>query len=144
MSGAMNCELCGLAGGLPIWANEELRVIRVEDPSFPAFYRVIWNEHVAEFSDLPAAARHRCLDVVATVELTLRQQLAPTKVNLASLGNMTPHLHWHVIARFEWDSHFPQPIWASAQRDADVTRMQRLRASLTDLDRAVGAALADL
>ena len=144
MSGAASCELCGLVGGLPVWARDDLRVVRVEDPAFPAFYRVIWNEHVAEFSDLAAADRHRCLDVVAIVELTLRRQLAPTKVNLASLGNMTPHLHWHVIARFDWDSHFPHPIWAPAQRDADVTRMQRLRASLTDLDRAVGAALADL
>ena len=144
MSAAAPCELCGLVGGLPIWANDELRVVRIEDAAFPAFYRVIWNGHVAEFSDLSAAERHRCLDVVAVVELTLRQQLAPTKVNLASLGNMTPHLHWHVVARFDWDSHFPNPIWAAAQREADVTRMQRLRASLSDLDRALVAALADL
>jgi diadenosine tetraphosphate (Ap4A) HIT family hydrolase len=48
----------------------------------------------------------------------LRAQLAPLKMNLASLGNQTPHLHWHVIPRFADDSHFPQSVWGTRQRDA--------------------------
>jgi diadenosine tetraphosphate (Ap4A) HIT family hydrolase len=52
------------------------------------------------------------------VEQALREQLQPTKVNVASLGNMVPHVHWHVIARFDWDSHFPSPVWAAAQRES--------------------------
>ena len=39
--------------------------------------------------------------------------LAPDKINLASLGNMVPHLHWHVIPRWRGDRHFPDPIWAA-------------------------------
>ena len=66
----------------------------------------------AEFTDLAPDERAECMDVVARVERVLREQLQPTKINLASLGNMVPHLHWHVIARFDWDSHFPQPVWA--------------------------------
>ena len=42
----------------------------------------------------------------------MRQVLNPTKINLASLGNMTPHLHWHVIPRFADDVNFPNPVWA--------------------------------
>ena len=57
-----------------------------------------------EFTDLAPAERAECMEAVAAVERVLREQLAPTKVNLASLGNLTPHLHWHVIARFDWDS----------------------------------------
>ena len=38
--------------------------------------------------------------------------------NLASLGNLVPHLHWHVIPRFASDSHYPQPIWGTRQRDS--------------------------
>jgi len=38
------------------------------------------------------------------------------KMNLASLGNQTPHVHWHVVPRFRDDRHFPGPIWAAAQR----------------------------
>ncbi|WP_394408535.1 HIT family protein [Roseateles sp. BYS78W] len=101
--------------------TEKFRVIRVVDGEearrFPAFYRLIWNDHVAEFSDLSVADRHACMDAVAEIERVLRSLLHPTKVNLAALGNVVPHLHWHVIARFDWDSHFPAPVWAAAQRD---------------------------
>ncbi len=48
----------------------------------------------------------------------MRSRLSPLKMNLASLGNLTPHVHWHVIARFADDSHYPQPVWGAPQRDA--------------------------
>ena len=124
------CPLCTEDGGVLVWRGAHLRVIRANEAGFPAFYRVVWNAHVAEFSDLSAAERVHCMDAVAVVEQALRQHLAPTKVNLAALGNMVPHLHWHVIARFDWDSHFPSPVWAPAQRDGDVAREASLRAAL--------------
>lgn len=55
--------------------------------------------------------------VVFAVETVLRERLKPRKINLASLGNMTPHLHWHVVPRFETDPHFPQPVWGQQQRE---------------------------
>jgi diadenosine tetraphosphate (Ap4A) HIT family hydrolase len=55
---------------------------------------------------------------VFAVEAALRRSLAPDKVNVASLGNQIPHVHWHVIPRFADDSHFPQPVWCAPQRDA--------------------------
>jgi diadenosine tetraphosphate (Ap4A) HIT family hydrolase len=138
------CHLCAEPGGEPVWSDGLLRVVRVEDtPDSPAFYRVIWNAHVAELSDLGTADLHHCMEAVVCVERVLRQHLRPTKMNVATLGNMVPHLHWHVIARFDWDSHFPYPIWGPAQRTADPVQLKRLRASLADLDRAVAAALAD-
>ncbi len=138
------CPLCAEPGGIPVWSDDRLRVVRVDDtPAFPAFYRVIWNAHLAELSDLGVDDLHHVMDTVVCVERTLRPHVSPTKVNVASLGNVVPHLHWHVIARFAWDSHFPQPIWGELQRDADPVLLQRLRASLTDLDRAVAAALSD-
>ena len=111
------CPLCAADGGLVIARTPRFRVVRVTDePAFPAFYRLIWADHVAEFSDLPDTDRHACMDAVTEIERVLRSLLAPTKVNLASLGNVVPHLHWHVIARFDGDSHFPAPIWAEAKR----------------------------
>ena len=136
------CELCDGDGGRLVLRTTRWRVVRVPDPSFPAFYRVIWNAHVAEFTDLSAAERAECIDVVARVERVLRDKLAPTKINLASLGNQVPHLHWHVIARFDWDSHFPGPIWAQPQRAlGDSSAEARLPISLGELDLAVAAAL---
>jgi diadenosine tetraphosphate (Ap4A) HIT family hydrolase len=120
-----------------------LRVIRADEPGFPAFYRVVWNAHVAEFSDLAATDRLHCMEAVARVESLLREHLRPDKVNLAALGNMVPHLHWHVVARWRWDSHFPSPIWAPPQRAVDAGQWAAVSARLPALDAAIAAALAE-
>lgn len=129
-----SCPLCAQDGGQLVWSGEKLRVIRADEVGFPAFYRVVWNAHVAEFTDLNAFERAHCMDVVALVEQALRQHLQPTKINLAALGNMVPHLHWHVIARFDWDSHFPAPVWATAQRPSPAAQEAALQARLPALE----------
>ena len=122
----MTCPLCTSDGGQLVWRGTHLRVIRADEPGFPAFYRVVWNAHVAEFSDMDAIQRQHCMDAVTVVEQALREHLVPTKINLAALGNMVPHLHWHVIARFGWDSHFPAPVWASPVRQRSPERESAL------------------
>jgi diadenosine tetraphosphate (Ap4A) HIT family hydrolase len=136
-----NCELCQQAGGHLVWLRDAWRVIRVNDADFPAFYRVVHRHHVAEFSDLAEPQRQRCMQLVGTVERVLIDRLQPTKINLAAFGNMVPHLHWHVIARFGWDSHFPQPVWGVRQRELQPAAASRLSCSLAELDAAVVAAL---
>ena len=135
------CPLCEEAGGVPVFEGPRWRVIRAADASFPAFYRVVWTEHVAEFSSLSAEHRSECMDVVCAVEQALIAALQPTKINLAALGNAVPHLHWHVIARFEADSHFPQPVWGVRQREV-ASPERLLRTGLLELDALVAEALA--
>lgn len=130
----MACLLCEQPGGPLVHQGPRWRVIRAAEAAFPAFYRVVWQEHVAEFTDLDAAARAECLTVVAEVESALRRHLQPTKVNLAALGNQVPHLHWHVIARFTDDSHFPDPVWAAPKRAVDAALTSRLTAALPALE----------
>jgi len=137
-----DCVLCREAGGLPVWQGAQLRVIRAQEEGFPAFYRVIWTAHAAELSDLSEVDRNTCMAVVAAVERVLRTQLQPTKINLAALGNMVPHLHWHVIARHDWDSHFPAPVWANPLRARDLAREAQLQDALADCDAAIAQALA--
>jgi diadenosine tetraphosphate (Ap4A) HIT family hydrolase len=136
-----SCELCQNAGGHLIWLQGGWRVIRVADEAFPAFYRVIYQRHIAEFSQLELQEQQRCMRLVAAVEGVLLSELRPTKVNLAAFGNMVPHLHWHVVARFDWDSHFPQPIWGVRQRDVTPPAAAWLGLALDALDVAVTAAL---
>lgn len=134
----MTCPLCTTDGGLVVARTDQFRVIRVVDGDearrFPAFYRLIWSAHVAEFSDLTDTDRHACMDAVTDIERVLRSLLAPTKVNLAALGNVVPHLHWHVIARFDWDSHFPAPVWAAAQRLSPAAQEGAVRDRLPALE----------
>jgi diadenosine tetraphosphate (Ap4A) HIT family hydrolase len=136
------CPLCDAAGGTLVFQGEAFRVIRANEAGFPAFWRLVWTRHVAEFSELSAAERSQCMEAVATIESVVRAALAPTKINLAALGNVVPHLHWHVIARFERDTHFPAPVWAAASRDADVAFLADIEARCAEVDKAICAALA--
>lgn len=136
------CSLCAGLGGALVFRGKAFRVIRADEAGFPAFYRVVWSEHVAEFSDLDAEDRSLCMRAVHEVEQVLREHLQPTKINLAALGNMVPHLHWHVIARFEWDSHFPAPLWAPPQRQVDPVRLQALQQQLPLVEQALTGRLA--
>lgn len=143
MSAVAGCVLCETVGGRQLFDAPKFRVIHAAEAGFPAFYRVVWKDHAAEFSDLSREDRLLCLDAVATVEQCLRAHLAPTKINLAALGNAVPHLHWHVIARFDWDSHFPGSVWATAQREVPSERWAPIEAKLpameTELRQRLGA-----
>lgn len=107
-----DCVLCQEPGGRLVFSCPQFRLIHASEPGLEAFYRIIWNAHVPEWSDLPEAQRWLCMQAVAVVEQAMRDVLAPRKINIASLGNHVPHLHWHVIARFDWDGYFPAPVWA--------------------------------
>jgi diadenosine tetraphosphate (Ap4A) HIT family hydrolase len=126
------CELCELKAE-PVWRDDKLAIILVDDPAYPGFCRVIWNQHVKEMSDLAPADRMMLNDAVWHVELALRDVMAPGKVNVASLGNMVPHLHWHVIPRFADDAHFPNPVWTEAVRQTDAPVLAARRALLPKL-----------
>jgi len=111
------CAFCEGDGGEVLWRDASCRVVLTPEP-FAGFCRVIWNTHVRELTDLDPRDRTHLMTVVFAVEAALRARLSPLKVNVASLGNQTPHVHWHVIPRFADDSHFPQPVWGERQRDA--------------------------
>jgi len=136
------CELCEAEGGRLVLSNEFLRVVLVDEPDFPGFTRVIWNDHVREMSDLAAGQQQRLMQTVFAVERAQRAVLAPEKVNLASLGNVTPHLHWHVIPRFADDSQFPQPIWGSRLRDRSENALESGCAQLDRLRRRIAEEVA--
>lgn len=112
-----DCELCAQAGGELLWRDNRCRVVLVNDLEYPGFCRVIWNGHVREMTDLDTADRQHCMRVVLAVEQALRKAVRPHKINLASFGNLTPHVHWHVIPRHLDDAHFPQAVWGERQRD---------------------------
>jgi diadenosine tetraphosphate (Ap4A) HIT family hydrolase len=131
-----NCELCQLAAPTVV-ENDKFAVILVDDAGYPGFCRVIWRKHVREMSDLSREDRLLLNDAVVEVEQAVREVMAPTKINLASLGNVVPHLHWHVIPRYTDDAHFPAPVWATAVRETDAAVLDARRALLPQLASAI-------
>ena len=117
-----SCELCARDGGELLWQDGFLRVVLVPDADYAGFCRVILKRHVAEMTDLDPAERARLMNAVYAVEQSLRELMRPDKINLASLDNVVPHLHWHVIPRFRDDCHFPAPIWAPPAREQSSSR----------------------
>ncbi|WP_248321126.1 HIT family protein [Caballeronia sp. Sq4a] len=133
----MDCVFCRKDGGEVLWSDDALRVVLADEPDWPGFCRVIWGAHVAEMSDLADADRARVMTAVNGVERAMRRVLVPEKINLASLGNQVPHLHWHVIPRFSNDSRFPLPVWAPRQRTVSEAQLGKRRAQATLLREAV-------
>lgn len=130
-STALSCELCATPGGVVLWESPSCRVVRVEDPNYPGFCRVIWKVHAREMTDLDQGQRHYLMSVVFAVEATVRKLFKPDKINLASFGNMVPHVHWHVIPRWTDDRHFPEPVWGSVHREGLVKRADVSNEELT-------------
>jgi diadenosine tetraphosphate (Ap4A) HIT family hydrolase len=140
MTVVQGCELCALS--VPTVAeNDKFSVIIVDDTHYPGFCRVIWRAHVREMSDLSRADRSLLNDAVIEVEQALREVMGPTKINVASLGNVVPHLHWHVIPRYTDDAHFPAPVWANAVRETDAAVLDTRRALLPQLADAIARRL---
>jgi diadenosine tetraphosphate (Ap4A) HIT family hydrolase len=131
------CELCTTTGGTLAWKGALCRVVIVDDPDYPGFCRVILNRHAAEMTDLTTDEQQELMRIVFVVETVVREVVKPDKINLASLGNMVPHVHWHVIPRWREDRCFPNPIWAPPSRTAagitaatDPTWARQLREEL--------------
>ncbi len=137
------CDLCNNTGGELLHHTAQWRVVLVDDPHYPGFCRVIWNEHIKEMTDLVPLQRQAVMQTVCKVEDVIRRIMQPEKINLASLGNMTPHVHWHIIPRYLDDAHFPQPVWGTQQREPDATVLAARHARLHALKQALRDALAE-
>jgi len=128
----VTCPLCETPGGTVLWQDDFCRVVWVNEPDYPGFLRVILNRHVREMTDLVPAERSRLMMAVCKTEQAVRDVMRPDKINLASLGNVVPHLHWHVIPRFADDPHFPNPVWGSKLRDTSRAAPPDLAARLSN------------
>ena len=127
-----NCVLCKdelkPEEGQLIWRGDDCRVILVNDADLPGFCRVIWNRHVSEMTDLTYGEREHLMTLVFAVEAAIRRVMHPHKVNVAALGNMVPHIHWHVIPRFKDDAFFPGSSWSDKLRETpEALRAERRR-----------------
>lgn len=129
--------MCIHPGGEVLYRDDNYRIVLVDDERYPGFCRVIWNAHVREMTDLSTAERAILIAAVWQVEEVVREVMQPDKINVASLGNVVPHLHWHVIPRYESDAHFPNPIWADVRRTPDSADLAKRKALVPRLGDAL-------
>ena len=143
-----NCVLCKEElkpeEGQLIWRGDDCRVILVNDPDLPGFCRVIWNRHVAEMTDLTYGEREHLMSLVFAVEEAVRQVMHPEKINIAALGNMVPHIHWHVIPRYKDDAFFPGSAWSAKTQITSQETLNTLQNMAQELVSAIRSAIANL
>ncbi len=73
-----------------------------------------------EFSECTQEEKNAIWNTLDSIEKIMLEYYKPEKVNIASFGNMLPHVHWHIMARFKEDSYFPEPMWGPKQRTATL------------------------
>lgn len=98
-----------------IWQNKNIE-IKVETSSIP-WLKIFTKHPYSEMSEVPKEIRSEIYEILNIVEKLMIEYYKPKKINIASFGNYLPHVHWHIMARFENDSHFPEPMWGQKQRE---------------------------
>lgn len=92
----------------------------LQEKSTIPWVKIFSQKPYKELSDCDATTQAHMLKAMLIVEETMKAYYAPTKINIAMFGNYVPHLHIHVMARFEDDSHFPESMWGIKQRESTL------------------------
>ena len=101
-----------------IYEDNEI-YIEKEESEIP-WLKIFTKEPYRELGDVPKELRTRLWEVYDIVEYEMKHYYHPKKINLASFANMLPRVHLHVMARFEEDSYFPNPMWGEKLREASL------------------------
>lgn len=121
---AVACEMCDrweTDADLRIHAFEHSYLILNRDQFFPGYCLLFARRHATELYQLDQEVRQGMLEDVTRTAAVLAQLFLPDKINYELLGNMVPHIHWHVVPRFKSDPLWPRPIWAEQHREKLLT-----------------------
>ncbi len=102
-----------------IWENARVRIEK-EESEIP-WLKIFAKEPYREMSDVPINTKMEIYALLDLIEKEMLSYYQPAKINIASFGNYLPHVHWHIMARFETDSYFPEPMWGEKQREAKLS-----------------------
>jgi diadenosine tetraphosphate (Ap4A) HIT family hydrolase len=81
--------------------------------AFPWILLIPKRDNVKEIIDLPNSDQQFLIQEIALASKVMQQLFSPFKLNVASLGNVVPQLHVHIIARYQTDKAWPGPVWNS-------------------------------
>jgi len=101
-------------------------LLLMNNANYPWFILVPRRPKVAELTDLSFEDQIEVLSEINIVADLLQINFQPHKLNIANLGNVVRQLHIHVIARFQHDLVFPNPVWGSASKPYETKDAQEL------------------
>jgi diadenosine tetraphosphate (Ap4A) HIT family hydrolase len=116
--------------------SDDIIYIEVHESEVP-WLKIFTQRPVKEFSECSAMEKSAIWHALDIIEKAMLEYYRPEKINIASFGNMLPHVHWHITARFKEDSYFPEPMWGPKQRVGSLELppiepfLDRIREALT-------------
>ncbi|SMN14010.1 Diadenosine tetraphosphate (Ap4A) hydrolase and other HIT family hydrolases [Bathymodiolus heckerae thiotrophic gill symbiont] len=96
-----------------------LITLEVESREIP-WIKVFTKRKIKEFSECTAEEKCEIFRIIDITEKLMLSYFNADKINIASFGNLLPQVHWHIMARFEADSYFPEPMWGKKQRQSQL------------------------
>lgn len=96
--------------------SNSLIYIELHESEIP-WLKIFTHAPHKEFSECSREEKKMIWDALDIIEKEMLVYFKPTKINIASFGNMLPRVHWHILARFVNDSYFPEPMWGMKQRE---------------------------
>lgn len=136
----VHCPMCDR------WQTDaDLRIAELEysylilnrDQFFPGYCLLFTKKHITELFELDQTTRQGMMEEVARTAQALAHCFQPDKINYELLGNMVPHIHWHLVPRFQTDALWPRPIWSEPHPERHLTpseyrqRCDLIRSALT-------------
>ena len=102
-----------------LYQNKNIK-IEIHESEIP-WLKIFTQMPYKEMSEVPNEIKQEIYALLETIEKEMLEYYQPTKINIASFGNYLPHLHWHIMARFETDAYFPEPMWGTKQRESSLS-----------------------
>jgi diadenosine tetraphosphate (Ap4A) HIT family hydrolase len=99
--------------------ENKLVTVEIEQSDIP-WVKVFTKRNIKEFSECTSEEKLEIFRIIDITEKSMLTYFNADKINIASFGNMLPHVHWHIMARFKNDSHFPEPMWGQKQREPQL------------------------
>jgi diadenosine tetraphosphate (Ap4A) HIT family hydrolase len=114
----MDCSLCQRVsllkeGNYPYLIHEfpHSYLVLGEHQFFRGYCVLISKGHYKEMTDMPPGIQAEMFQEMMKVSSVLQRFFQPSKMNMCSLGNVVPHVHWHFFPRYIDDAQFKDPPW---------------------------------
>jgi diadenosine tetraphosphate (Ap4A) HIT family hydrolase len=109
-------------------------LLLMNDSNYPWLILVPRVDGMRDLVDLNEADQKELLREINLASHALKNLHQVEKLNIASLGNMVPQLHVHIVARFKTDPAWPKPVWgqvAAKPYDDPQPILQKLKSALS-------------
>ena len=85
----------------------------IDNSNYPWLILVPMKNNIIEITDFEQTDYDLFNSEIRKVAKILQNEFKPDKLNIATIGNVVPQMHVHIIARFKNDTLFPKTVWGS-------------------------------